>query len=250
MPNRPDESREQTRRHFHIAGLSALSLLIGVYEWTHPLPGVGLRPVDDIDLIISVVFIGDFVVHARGSGHWRRYVRRHWWELPALIPITGGMIPGFPGFAPVRGLRLFRLFQIETVEGRRKLLADAHKIVDYVRRVGRRAHLLEFAWATGTIVLAGALAALLTESGPNPHMNTFWDALWWSLNLFDTVAYVSYGPVTTGGRVTAAVLEIAGVTTVGLLTAALANAVLKEPTPQKVPLSEVKRESRERSKLE
>ncbi len=49
------------------------------------------------------------------------------------------------------------------------------------------------------------------ESGLNPNVTSFWDALWWGLVSVTTVGYGDVVPVTPQGRIIATVLIITGV---------------------------------------
>ena len=66
---------------------------------------------DYVDLAIVGVFITDFILAARRAGGFRRILAERWWELPSMIPITGGMVAGLDGISLVRGVRLLRLEQ-------------------------------------------------------------------------------------------------------------------------------------------
>lgn len=54
-------------------------------------------------------------------------------------------------------------------------------------------------------------------------MNTFEDALWWSLVTTTTVGYGDISPVSGGGRVVAAILMIVGIGMIGMVTGSVAT---------------------------
>ena len=66
----------------------------------------------DLDLAIVGLFILDFLWAVRRDGGWRPVLRARWWELPSMIPLTGGMIASMNGIAMVRGVRLLRLVRV------------------------------------------------------------------------------------------------------------------------------------------
>jgi voltage-gated potassium channel len=94
----------------------------------------------------------------------------------------------------------------------------------YLARVADRARLVELTFVGLALVLGGAMTAMFVAP-----FDGFADALWWSLNLFTTVAYVEHVPLGTAGRIVGGVLMVTGVGFVGVFTASLANALLKEP---------------------
>jgi voltage-gated potassium channel len=74
------------------------------------------------------------------------------------------------------------------------------------------------------VVLAGgAFAALETDT-----VGSFGAGVWWALSLVTTVGFVGGTPVTTAGRVIAALLMIFGFALLALTTAAIASLFVRE----------------------
>lgn len=71
-------------------------------------------------------------------------------------------------------------------------------------------------------VIAGSTAILHFETLPESNIHTADDAIWWAISTITTVGYGDRYPVTTEGRVVAALLMIAGVGLFGTLLATLA----------------------------
>jgi voltage-gated potassium channel len=94
-------------------------------------------------------------------------------------------------------------------------------------REGRSLHLKATAVATavlGVVMLLGAWAVVVAEHGtPRANLKTYPQALWWAVETATTVGYGDFFPVTFGGRVIAVVVMVVGITTYGLVTAALAT---------------------------
>jgi len=69
------------------------------------------------------------------------------------------------------------------------------------------------------LVTFGAIGILLLEQAQvGSNINNGVDALWWSFVTITTVGYGDYYPVTTGGRIIAALLMTAGVGLFGTFT--------------------------------
>jgi voltage-gated potassium channel Kch len=73
-----------------------------------------------------------------------------------------------------------------------------------------------------SLVLAGGLGFHYFESGRNPEVVTLGDSLWWVIVTLTTVGYGDISPVTSGGRLVALVLMVAGIGTLSMSTAAIA----------------------------
>jgi voltage-gated potassium channel len=87
--------------------------------------------------------------------------------------------------------------------------------------------------ATVLLIYVASLAILEEERyEPDSQIANFGDALWWSLTTITTVGYGNQEPVTTVGRLIAAVLMIGGITLVGLVTATLASWIVERVTEE------------------
>ncbi|MEV0177509.1 potassium channel family protein [Streptomyces sp. NPDC050803] len=94
-------------------------------------------------------------------------------------------------------------------------------------REGRSLHLKAASGATAVLVvvmLTGSWAVVAAEEGARgANLTTYPKALWWSVETATTVGYGDFYPVTFWGRVVAAVVMVVGITTYGMVTAALAT---------------------------
>ncbi|GGT36777.1 pH-gated potassium channel KcsA [Streptomyces kurssanovii] len=77
---------------------------------------------------------------------------------------------------------------------------------------------------TAVVLLAGSALMVAAERGaPDATITSFPRAVWWSVETATTVGYGDLYPVTAWGRVIAAAVMLAGITTFGIVTAALAT---------------------------
>lgn len=96
-----------------------------------------------------------------------------------------------------------------------------------LRREGHSLHAKAASGATfglGLTMLAGSWAVVVAERGAvGANLTTYPRALWWSVETATTVGYGDFYPVTLWGRVVGAVVMVVGITTYGMVTAALAT---------------------------
>ena len=73
------------------------------------------------------------------------------------------------------------------------------------------------------MLFAGAVTVYGAERDqPDANIRTFPDALWWAMTTMTTVGYGDRFPVTAQGRGMAAVLMLAGIAILGIVTASIA----------------------------
>ncbi len=215
----PREPKRQVARDLVISLLALVSVTIGLYQYDQGADATGglhFGWLDGLDLAIVVVFWIDFVVESRRVG-FRVYARSHWIELPSLVP----------GIALFRALRLLRLLRVVSVVMRLRPAGS------YSVRLARRARIDLIFGIAAVVVFVGALGAWMLESEANPSLRTFGKALWFSFNMCTNVAYLDFQPATTGGRILAGLLQLFGIAFIGIFTASLAGAIIKEPPPPK-----------------
>ena len=78
--------------------------------------------------------------------------------------------------------------------------------------------------SSSLLIFVSSLAVLqLERADPASDINTLPDALWWALATVTTVGYGDITPITTEGKLLAAVLMVAGIALLGIVTATLAS---------------------------
>ncbi|MBK6855132.1 MAG: two pore domain potassium channel family protein [Microthrixaceae bacterium] len=157
--------------------------------------------------VIWAWFALDYSVRVYVANDRADYVRRHRLELVAALPLDL--------VRPARLLRLLRplAMMVRATKGLRDVLGLTG--IRLIAAVGV------------TVVCVGG--ALLPRLDPGVAAS-FGDGLWWAVVTTTTVGYGDISPTTTGGRVLAAVLMIAGIGMLGALTGEVAERFLAQRT--------------------
>jgi voltage-gated potassium channel len=132
-----------------------------------------------------------------------RHVRYFWRNLADLAIVALPML---------RPLRLLRLLMLLKVLNRRAASSLHGRIAVYL------------ACGTALLVFCASLAVLDAERGHHgASIQTFPDALWWSMTTITTVGYGDRFPVTGQGRLVAVGLMLGGIALLGTVTASIAS---------------------------
>lgn len=73
------------------------------------------------------------------------------------------------------------------------------------------------------VVFVAALAVLEAERAAGGNINSFGDALWWSMTTITTIGYGDHFPISATGRFVAVGLMLCGIALLGIVTAAVAT---------------------------
>jgi len=156
---------------------------------------------------LTAIFVAEFGTRFLAAYDRRRYLRRHWVDLVALIPTVRG----------VRLLRLLRLLRmIRVFTGLYRALSSIERLATHGRLVW-----LFVAWLAIAVICSAAL--YLAEEGVNPNIDDPLDALWWGIVTLTTVGYGDIFPVTPEGRLAAAALMILGITLFAAITGTITS---------------------------
>jgi voltage-gated potassium channel len=172
---------------------------------------------DHLDDGICVIFFIDFFVSLFTARSKLAYLRWGWIDLLSSIP----MIDMFRAGRVARIIRILRAF---------RGVRSARFMADYLIHHRANGAFFGVALLSILLVLFSSIAILQFETTSDGNIRTPQDALWWAFATITTVGYGDKFPVTTEGRMIAAVLMTAGVGLFGSFTGLVASWIL---TPSK-----------------
>ena len=186
--------------------LSIYVLLALIVDTTFTLPAETSRLLNYIDISICIFFFTEFIIRFSKAENKLKFMVWGWIDLVSSIPMVGILRVG----------RIFRLIRLL-------------RIIRAFRSTKKLVHHLFINKAQGAFVSVFSIAVLLlifcsiailqVETDPNSNIKTAEDAIWWAYVTITTVGYGDKFPVTTEGRVIAAILMTAGVGLFGTFTA-------------------------------
>lgn len=177
-------------------------VFVAAYAWPILEPGLSAsqrRASNTVVLVTWVVLGAEFVARWVMAERSWIFLRDHPLDVAATV---------LPIFRPLQLLRLLSLLT----------LLDRFSRGSLRGRVG--------AYVGGTVaivVLTGSLAVLDAERTGRGPIQDYGDALWWAITTITTVGYGDMYPVTTAGRVVAALLMVTGIGLLGAVTASVAS---------------------------
>ena len=94
------------------------------------------------------------------------------------------------------------------------------------------------------LIIAAATSVALLERGHDSPLESYPDALWWSVVTITTVGYGDFSPITAGGRTVALILMLGGVGIFSAITANLTSFFVKSESDNTIVINELVEEVR------
>jgi len=192
--------------------MALLALAVGIIlfiDFTQPLTPEQKQLLYRVDLILLVIFTVDYFVRLVFAQDKWKFIKLNILDFVAIIPFD----MTFRAARLARLARLGRLFRaLRVAVILRSRLATPLGIL-------KTNGLGKLLGVTCVLILAGAVGIYFLE----PVINTFGDALWWSIVTTTTVGYGDISPTSPGGRVIAVILMLIGIGTLGMLTGSIAT---------------------------
>lgn len=173
------------------------------------------------DLVIVILLTVDFCYRLKVSGEGARFLLKHWYALPGLLPLIlfAYVDDQFPGvdLSILSFITFFRLFRL-------------YHLLRHFRRN-------EFTYLTAflaiTIIFSSISILFAEPSNPEANIVNIGDALWWSISTMTTVAYGDVYPVTIEGKVIAIILMFAGIGILWTFVATVSSKLVAERIEEK-----------------
>lgn len=172
-----------------------------------------------VDLCFVLVFLADFIVGFARAEDRKAFWKRHWYELPGLIPLYAEALSWLRVAQLLRLARVLRL--LRAMSAYRRLRSVAFLDVLLIRN--KLGHTL---LASCGVVLGMATMVWMLERGTNPAFAQFGDALWWAIVTATTVGYGDITPQTGLARVCATLLMLMGIGLIGVIASSLSTAII------------------------
>lgn len=183
-----------------------LLLLITFYN----LPTSTVLYVVYFDLIVCMVLFVEFIFRIRNVDDKKRYIKNHWYDIIAMIPldfIFYDYLFAFRLFRLIRLIRIFALFR-KSLRHFFKFIEDTHLHLSL--------GILIFTIFAGTIIF------YLVELGVNPKVTSLLDSLWYVIPTVATVGSVDIIPASPAGKFISMLMMLVGLIFFGMLTASIA----------------------------
>lgn len=197
--------------------LNLLILVLSIYvlvallvDTFFKLPPEVSRILNIADNVICLVFLLDFCIRFYKAEHKLKFMQWGWIDLISSIPTLDFMRAG-------RMLRLIRLLRIL------RAFRSTKNLVQHIFKRRTQGALTAAAIIAVLMIIFSSIAILQVEDDPSCNIKTAEDAIWWAYVTITTVGYGDKFPVTTEGRVIAALLMTVGVGLFGTFTAYLAS---------------------------
>ena len=186
-------------------------LAVYAYQVLAQPTGAAYDALSIIQAFIYAFFVLDLVLRLIGAGKdlltlagFLKFVKQNW------LAIAAAILPAF---------RAFRVFGVLLV-----IRGFAPFFRTRASKVG-----LVVAVSLPLTLFTAAVAALEAERGvAGSNINTFGDAIWWSIASVTTVGYGDKFPITPDGRFIASLLMVVGIALFSALTALMAAWVMGE----------------------
>lgn len=163
-----------------------------------------------IDNTICAFFFFEFSIRFYKAESKLNFMKWGWIDLLSCAPMVDFLRAG-------RLLRLIRLFRVI------RAFRSTRHLVNHIFANRAQGAFTSISVIAILLVIFSAIGILQVENEPNSNIKTAEDAIWWAYVTITTVGYGDKFPVTTEGRIIAAILMTTGVGLFGTFTAFVAS---------------------------
>jgi len=160
------------KKEYFVAGITLASVIVILYQYLEQPKGTTLNVIYIFDLIVVAILTIDFFFRVRESKEGLKFIFKHGYEIPAMIPlVVFGFIESQSVFnVALRSLRLIRLFRLIHLVSRTSYILD---------RTSNR--LIYTAVFSTMAVSSGAVGMYIVEHNiEGTKITNLGDAFWWA----------------------------------------------------------------------
>lgn len=191
--------------------VAVVSLLLVLLETFLQVPSNLLPLLRDLDRLSCLIFLTDIIVRWRRERWAASFWRWGWVDVLASIPFD-------PAFRSLQAIRIYRFIRLIRVLKKLNTLTSGTSLNEKLLALpGVALVMVFFSTMLMVEVERGAAGATIKTGG---------DALWWALTTVTTVGYGDTYPVTTEGRIIAAVLMLIGIALFGSMSAIVTSKLI------------------------
>jgi voltage-gated potassium channel len=194
--------------------LSILAVIALAVETFFTLDEVTKQVLTYADYAVCVVFFIDFLqLFFQAEKKARYFFTWGWLDLLSSVPVIEALRWG-------RAARILRIVRV--LRG----VKSARFITRTILEKKAQSAALAIVLISIILIVISSISILHVEAAADGNIKTAEDAVWWSIVTITTVGYGDRYPITTEGRIIAAVLMIAGVGVFGTVSGFVASAFL------------------------
>ena len=182
--------------------------------------------VNAVNIAVLIAFAVDYIVELSLARNRSVFVRSEFLSLLIVISQGLAVIPTLGALGVLRSLRAVRLFRFLAIAARALAIGGAASR-DGRKLIRKHAASIGLGAAAMTWVTAAAAFTVAEDVGEGRRLQSFFDALWWSLSTITTVGYGDIYPITAAGRIAAGFTMIVGISTFALITAKVAEFLVR-----------------------
>jgi voltage-gated potassium channel len=208
-----------------VLAIGSLPLLLLEIE-RHKLTYTDRIFLDVVNVLLLGAFAIDYIVELSLSSHRTALVRSEWTSLLIVVSQAIALVPGLAATGSLRAIRAGRAFRVIAVFLR--LFAIGGASTHQGRKLLRR-HAARFAFGLAglTWITAAVGFTLVEDVGAQGRVHSFFDAAWWSASTMTTLGAGDIGPTTAVGRLIALVAVFVGITAASIITAKVAEFLVR-----------------------
>jgi voltage-gated potassium channel len=199
--------------------LSILAIVSLGVETVFTLDQYTMQILNIADTAVCVVFFIDFLIQLfRAEKKSKYFFTWGWIDLISSIPMIEFLRWG-------RAIRIIRIFRV--IRG----LKSAKLITKAILEKKSQSTVLAIILVFFVLISVSSISVLHFETAAGGNIKTAGDAVWWAVASITTVGYGDKYPITTEGRILAALLMTAGVGLFGTISGLVASSLITPSKP-------------------